>query len=376
MPTPDLALGPEWALLELLCLGLTNVEEQQAFDDLLKTSPLDWGVLLEQAIRHKMLPLLSFHTLTPELEPSVPRRIREHFRSVLDVNRHKRTLWYREASRIITALEERGVRVVGRKDVAFESTIYNGNGSRRFGDIDLLVAPKDRDAVLETLPQLGYQLGLFDWQTQALVPIPRQHLMIFRMNPDHLPVHSRLTGDSILQWFEIDFANSLTWTGSSFDIPLDVAMAEIRYQPVVGFPDMQIPCLLPPFEFISTVLHLFREAWFARWLEWEQDVDLTKFSDVVRLWKRYQDVLTSGSFVQILEQYDLVAPVVWVLEHLDRTLHTGIVPALGLAGRVTEEWLFSGRASGKQLYRWQGSMRQRLYSKDREALFVEVQETA
>lgn len=374
MKIPDLTFGPEWALLELLCLGLMNDEEQQAFNELVKSGKLDWGLLLEQALRHKMLPLLAYHTITADPGKAVPRRVFEHFQSVLDVNRHKRTIWYPEADKIIRFLGEHNVQVLGRKDVAFESSLYGGNGSRRFGDIDLLIAPKDREAVLEALPKLGYQLGLFDWNTQQLAPIPRQHLMIFRMNPDHLPVHSRLTGDAVMQWLEIDFANSLTWHGSTYDVPIDAAMAQIDYQPVVGFPGMVIPCLTPPFQFISTVLHLFREAWFERWLEWEQDVDLTKFSDVIRLWRTYREELATETFAQSLEQFGIVEPMLWVLEHLDRTFHTGSVAALKLEGRVSETWLFSGRASGKQLYQWRGSMRERLFTKDRQKLFVMPEE--
>ena len=375
MKIPDLAFGPEWALMELLCLGLITEEEQTAFNELV-SSELDWGMLLEQALRHKMLPLLAFHTVTAEPGNTVPRRVLEHFRGVIDLNRHKRTIWYPEADKIIRFLGERGIQVLGRKDVAFESRLYGGNSSRRFGDIDLLIAPQDRDGVLEALPELGYQPGLFDWKTQQLAPIPRQHLMIFRLNPDHLPVHSRLTGDPVMQWLEIDFANSLTWHGSEYDVPLDKAMAEISYQPVIGFPDMQIPCMTPPYQFISTVLHLFREAWFERWLEWEQDVDLTKFSDVIRLWRAYEDVLSTGTFTQMLEEFQIVKPMVWVLEHLDRTFHTDSVASLGLEGRVDEAWLFSGRASGKNLFRWRGSMRERLYAKNRESLFVENGEAA
>ena len=369
MSLPDLTFGPEWALLELLCLGLTTDEEQAAFDELVK-SGLDWGMLLEQSLRHKMLPLLAFHTLAAKPEQAVPRRVQEHFQSVLDLNRHKRHIWYQEAHRIIEFLGQHDVQVLGRKDVAFESTLYHGQGSRRFGDIDLLIAPEDRTAVLELLPQLGYTPALFDWETQALAPIPRQHLMIFRLNPDHLPVHSRLTGDSVMQWLEVDFANSLTWHGSEYEIPLDVAMSDIRHQPVVGFADMSMPCLNPTFEFISTVLHLFREAWFARWLEWEQDVDLTKFSDVIRLWKRYRAELATPAFAQTVEKFGIVDPLCWVFEHLDRTFNMDITATLGFTGRVSETWLASGRASGKQLYQWQGTMRERLYSKDRQALFV------
>ena len=376
MKIPDLAFGPEWALLELLCLGLITKEEQDAFTELVKSGSLDWGILLEQALRHKMLPLLAFHTIMAEPEQAVPRRVQDHFRAVIDLNRHKRTIWYPEADKIIRFLGERGIQVLGRKDVAFESRLYSGNSSRRFGDIDLLIAPQDREGVLEALPELGYQPGLFDWQAQQLAPIPRQHLMIFRLNPDHLPVHSRLTGDPIMQWLEVDFANSLTWHGSEYEVPLDEAMAEISYEPVIGFPDMQIPCLTPPFQFISTVLHLFREAWFERWLEWEQDVDLTKFSDVIRSWRAHEDVLATGTFTQMLEAFKIVEPMVWVLEHLDRTFQMNIVASLGLDGRIDEDWLFSGRASGKNRFRWRGSMRERLYTKNRQSLFIPNEEPA
>ncbi|MCP5096082.1 MAG: nucleotidyltransferase family protein [Chloroflexi bacterium] len=373
MKIPDLTFGSEWALMELLCLGLKTHDEQQAFTELIKSDTLDWGVLLEQALRHKMLPLLAFHTLATEPEQTVPRRVQDHFRSALNLNRHKRTIVYQEVNKIIKFFGEQGVQVLGRKDIAFESTLYNGNGTRRFGDIDLLIAPQDRETVLAALPQLGYQIGLFEWQTQKIVPVSRKTMMIFRMNPDHLPVHARLTGDPVMQWLEVDFANSLTWHGSDYNVPLDVAMANIHHQPIAGFPDIKIPCLAPAYQFIGTVLHLFREAWFERWLEWEQDVDLTKFSDVIRLWRTYEDILSTESFVQTLEELGIVDPLVWVLEHLDRTFQTDIVATLGLEGRVSETWLFSGRASGRQLYQWRGSMRERLYSKDRHGLFVEAE---
>ncbi|MCA9956121.1 MAG: hypothetical protein KC434_15435, partial [Anaerolineales bacterium] len=80
------------------------------------------------------------------------------------------------------------------------------------------------------------------------------------------------------------------------------------------------------------------------------------------------------SFAQLLEEFKIVEPMVWVLEHLDRTFNLNTVASLGLEGRVSEEWLCSGRASGKNLFRWQGSMRERLYTKNRQTLFVALEE--
>lgn len=376
MNIPDLTFGSEWALMELLCLGLMTDDEQQAFTDLVKSGTLDWGELLEQALRHKMLPLLAHHTLAVEPGHAVPRRVQDQFRTVLDLNRHKRTLWYREADKVIKFFDEQGVQVLGRKDVAFESMLYGEQGSRRLGDIDLLIEPKDREAVIAGLPKLGYQTGLFNWKTKQLEPLSRKGMLILRMNPDHVPVHSRLIDDPILHYLEVDFANSLTWHGSTYNVPLDVAMASIIRQPIAGFSDIEIPCLPPTFQFIGTVLHLFREAWFERWIEWEQDVDLTKFSDVIRMWRTYNDILATDAFAQSLKDFEIVEPMAWVLEHLDRTFNMDISATLDLKNAVDETKLFSGSASGNQLLQWRGSMRERLYSKNRQGLFVGTKETA
>jgi hypothetical protein len=123
-------------------------------------------------------------------------------------------------------------------------------------------------------------------------------------------------------------------------------------------------------------LHLFREAWVFRegWTEtllsWETDVTLSKFADIIRLWRTHHNVLNTPDFIQTLEEYQIIDPILWVLEHTDRTFHTGIVPALGLEGRVTEEWLHSAGGVGGKRVQWKGTMRERLHCKDRRQLFL------
>ncbi len=151
------------------------------------------------------------------------------------------------------------------------------------------------------------------------------------------------------------------------------ALADIAYLPLSDFPDVRIPCFLPPFQFLFTILHLFREAWFERWIEMDQDVNLMKFADVVRLWQIHRKRLSSDAFIQMLEAFEVKEPVLWVLEHLDRTFHTDIVSALGFAGHVSEDWLSSARVSGGRIVPWQGTMRERLWRKDRRALFAQLE---
>ncbi len=370
MQTPDLTFGPEWAVLELLCLGPSTPGQHEAFVELVQSGRLNWGELLDQALRHRMLPLLAYHVSSSALEEAIPSRIAEHLIRVLDLNKHRRVVWYREAASILEALGERGVPVVGRKAAAFEASLYGSNGSRWLGDIDFLILPGDRNSVESLMPTLDFQLGLFDWRSGRIIPFNREQLIKYRLNPDHLPTFTRVTRDPIVREIEVDFANSLTWAGSLYEIPIEDAFEDVSYEPVSGFQDLLMPCLAPHYQFLDTILHLFREAWFATWLEMEQDVDLMKFGDVVRLWHAHRHALQDGPFVRILEDTGVVDPVVWVLEHLDRALQTDILSALGLEARATESWLASAQDPTGHQRSWRGTMRERLYRKDRRHLLV------
>jgi hypothetical protein len=152
-------------MLELTCLGLTTSDEQEMFERLVKSEHLHWGELLEQAVRHKSLPALAFHILSTPAAESVSPILRAHLRATLTLNSHKTTILRAQAAAIAQALAERNLRFVGRKGIVFESSLYGANGSRRMGDIDFMIAPGDRDTVSGVMSELGYQVGVFDWQT-------------------------------------------------------------------------------------------------------------------------------------------------------------------------------------------------------------------
>lgn len=369
MKLPDFAMGPEWVILELLCRELETPEEHELLVQALEDPALSWGELIEQALRQKMLPMVAYHLASEQHGERMPKPIRRHLESVLDVNRHGIDLLRRESARISDALAGRGVRAVGTKGICFESTLYAGTGARPLLDIDFMIEPKDRETVIATMESLGYETGLFDWPAGSVKPLSRRDIITHRLNPDHIPNFARATGDPVIRYLYVDFANSLTWASSPYDVPVGEALESRIFQPLPGVDGAQLPCFSAEFQFLFTALHLFREAWFERWLASDQDVNLMKFGDLIRLWRRDHQILVSGGLVERLEGYGIVGPTVWVLEHLDRTLHTALVPALHLQGRVTEEWLSSAYASSGTLQRWDGTMRERLQSKKRRLLF-------
>src|SRR5436309_6169941 len=95
-PLPDQSLGPEWTILELLARGIVDDAEQQTVRDLLLSQTLDWGELLEQALRHKMLPMLAHPIISVELRFVVPLSIYLHLESTLEWNRLKLDVFRRE----------------------------------------------------------------------------------------------------------------------------------------------------------------------------------------------------------------------------------------------------------------------------------------
>lgn len=369
---PDLALGKEWTILELVTLGLYSSGERELFAELINSPNLDWQELVAQAKRHKILSILAYYCLSEKFIKIIPQNIlsQVEFPKILFINKHKISLYRKEAARIITAFKRQNIRFVGTKGISLESTVYPSQGIRTMSDMDFMILPGDRKIVRKTLFELGYSMGTFDYETGKIKPHSRELMIKYKLSPDHLPSHILLTGSIIVPFIEVDIANSLTWTSCPFQIPVELALENIIYQSLLGSEDIQLPIFSSQFQFIFTILHLFKEAWIEITLDMNgKDVSLSKFSDVVRIWRTYKNQLQNQEFVAILEQWSIVEPVLWVLEHLDRTFQTNIVSDLGLEGRVTEEWLSSASANNRISRQWHGTMRERLFSRDRHQLF-------
>jgi hypothetical protein len=374
----DVALGPEWAALELLCVGRAE-EEPERLAQLLRDPELQWGELLEQAMRHQTLPLLALHVL--ELagrdEIQLTPLIAWHLAEYLETNRWRLAVFRREAARIAGALRPLGVPFVCTKGITFESTIYRGRGGRMLKDIDFMIPPSARETIPEALKKLGYQPGEYDLRTGAIMPHTRRMEVIYALSPDHLPSHGRLSDEPCVPFLHVDFANSLTWARSPYEVPVEEALRHRVELPLPGMAGATIPGFTPDYQFLFTVLHLFREAGFEQWLELELDVSLMKFGDVIRLFKAHGAELADGRFTALLEAYGVVEPVAWVLEHTDRTFGTSMTEQLGLEGRVDEDVLFNARPStGKEDRKWRGTMRERLWARDRRALLTRIEAEA
>ena len=358
-PLPDRLLGSEWTILELLARGIVDDSERQTVCDLLLTDTLNWGELLEQALRHKMLPMLAHHIISENLRFEVPTSIYQHLESVLEWNRWQIEVFRREAVRVAQGLASRGIHFVVTKGIAFESTLYGNLGTRYMNDIDFMIAPRDREVVLTTMQELGFR-PFFEWAKDA-----RREEISSRLNRDHLPKLARDVDHPGVRLINVDVANSLTWTKSPFDVPVEEALEHRVDQPVPGMPGVSLPCFRPRYQFLFTALHLFREAWLQKFVDFGNDVGLMKFGDVIRLIDRYRAELSDGELLRVMETHRVSDPVAWVLRRLDDTFHTHTLELLALENHGDEQLLASQLQSSGYVRASGQSMRERLQSKTR-----------
>ena len=131
---------------------------------------------------------------------------------------------------------------------------------------------------------------------------------------------------------------------------------------------MSIPCFLPKYQFLFTVLHLFREAWLQKFVDLGTDVGLMKFGDVIRLIDQNRNELTDGELLRTMETHSVTDAVAWVLRHLDETFQTSTLELLALEKHGDEELLASQMQSSAYVSASGQPMRERLQSKARGSL--------
>jgi hypothetical protein len=358
-PLSDQSLGPEWTILELLARGLADDSERQVARDLLVSETINWGELLEQALRHKMLPMLAHHVISAGLRFDVPMSIYLHLESALEWNRWQIEVFRRETIRVAQGLAGRGIHFVVTKGMTFESMLYGSLGTRHMNDIDFMIAPRDRESVLSVMQELGFR-PFFEWAKD-----PRREEISSRFNPDHLPKLAREIDQPGTRIINVDVANSLTWTKSPFDVPVEEALEDSVEQPVPGMPGASVPCFRPKYQFLFTVLHLFREAWLQKFVDFGTDVGLMKFGDVIRLIDRDRNELTDAGLLRTMEIHRVTDAVAWVLRQLDETFQLHTLQLLALEKHGDERLLASQMQSSGYVRTSGQSMRERLQSKAR-----------
>lgn len=197
-------MRPEVALLLVCARAQLDAGQRKRTCELVKQE-LDWNYLLQLADRHGLQPLLHSHlnSVCPESVPPEPRQqLRLAFQRVSALN----ILLTHELLKLLALFAENGVTAVPYKGPALALQVYGNVSLRQFGDLDILVHPRDilraRDLLLAQgyapLPELtdGQQAVLL--RTQCNLPFTRERKRMI------VELHWTVSAPSFARPFEVD----------------------------------------------------------------------------------------------------------------------------------------------------------------------------
>ncbi|GLW86660.1 nucleotidyltransferase family protein [Actinokineospora globicatena] len=321
---------------------------------------VDWDLLVAGALRQRLLPKLADFVIRSGGMSVLGKELRKILVQARHENRHKGRLAAREAARVVEALTAAGVNVVCTKGVVHQAALYDGSGGRVFGDVDLMIDQAGAAACAQVMPALGYLPGLrHDLVADTLVPLEKRDLAMYKLYPDHLPHFLRPLLGEALPYFMVDFCFDIVWYGAAWRIPMAEVLAETRLVTVdLGDGTVELPALTQPYDFLFTVTHLFREAWFERTAA-VANPRLNQFADLWRQWSRLSPA-TVVELRELVHRHEIGPPVAWGCHYVDQLHGSDIVGALGLAEFCDEGWLRSASGTGGQYLSWSGDMRARV----------------
>ncbi len=357
--------GVEWIILEKITKG--DAEDTQLIKDLFSYE-INWGELMEQAMSHKIFPMLAYFVIENDCFDKVPPFVNQYFRIFLDVNMEKVKKIKEAAIEITKELTKLNIPFVATKGVILDNELYGNVGCRFMSDADFIVEVKNKNIVMETLKSLGYKIGTVNWKNNGIKELSREEYLIYLNTPDKLPEFVKETDNNIIKYVSIGFVCSLTWNKCEYSVDINDALKNIRLIDI-GLNNEKIPALGITYHYIYIILHLYKHAWLEFLSRWNNDVNLVKFGDVYRYYKKYKEIIDK-ELPEIIKKQNIENPVIWTLQHTDEIFGSNIVENLNYENFINDEYLHSAGDKKGNIRIWKGNMRERLKSKNRKKLFI------
>ena len=146
---------PEGELL-LHCARAHLSDETAARVAELARAPLDWDLVFRLGIRHGTIPRLHRH-LVATCPGVAPPAATERIRAQNEYNSLRNLTQARELIRVLGALDAGGVEALAYKGPTLATHAYGDLAHRQFGDLDLLVRPRDAARAAALLAEQGYR---------------------------------------------------------------------------------------------------------------------------------------------------------------------------------------------------------------------------
>jgi hypothetical protein len=361
-----MAISSEAALLLRVARSVLTDAEAEAVRQLIaaQDDELDWGLFVDLAFRHHVLPLVSRNMLAYHLHPGLARQggflYEEMLTNAYQVNQVRNEALARELVTILGELARRSVRPVVRKGAVLGQEVYGDVGVRRSFDIDLMVEPDEVPAVEAVLTALGYAEGNPSANRRAIVPRERREAVFWAMRVPNRQFQ-RPTSERFVNMYVVDLCLNHFLPGGGYDLPAGDLANRSRSVRLFG---ATARAFTTEEMVIDLTTHLFKEATSLHYMNLAKDLTVSKFLDVATLvssqpvdWSVVQDRVAA---------YKVREPVYFAMHYTD-VVYPGTIPS-GVLDALRGSDLAFLRETGqvdKDVRQWQGDFMARLFDRRR-----------
>ncbi|MBB5774970.1 nucleotidyltransferase family protein [Nonomuraea jabiensis] len=360
---------PEFDLLLSLSRIEVTTSEAERCRRLLRDhkNDFDWGLFIDQAGRHKVLPLVGRHIVRHNLHnggdgiPLIPYRWLHN--SVYFANKRRNEVLGQEFAVLFGALNAAGVPYAVRKGPVIAETLYRDPGLRRMNDLDLLIDRDDAERVGDILAAHGYTQGRLSADGTSIEPFTRSTQAFWRMHvPNELP-YAKLSDREEVDVFFVDLCLSVSKPRSKETLTTRDLLARRRPTRLCG---ADAYALALEDQFVDLCLHFRKEATSRHYIEAGVDLQLLKFLDIASMCAY---VTTESAWKAVLDHAaeSGAADGVYYAMYYAALLYPGDVPEDRLAALRPDDLGFLeeyGAVDGR-VETWDLSFADRLFARDR-----------
>lgn len=298
-------------LLKLASKGSEEGSAEEIEVILRDSDEIDWDHLLECATRHRVVSLC-FHSLKPHLDRMLGEgslsedcvsRMREQYEEVARINAEG----VAQVARMGRRLDEQGIKFVLLKGLTLAQTVYRLHTAlRRFGDIDILVAPEDARAATAVFNNLGYVQGTYNLERDTIIAFPRR--VLEDTNRLHMPPFVKR------DCLNVDVHTRLEVPSSTFELPTHDMLS--RSQLLHLTPDLRVLALSVEDGLLHLCVHLSTEAQlYYPNIQRGVDLRLIKFCDIHGYVRYHRERIDWDKAEYLVHAYGLQDPVFYALYH-------------------------------------------------------------
>jgi hypothetical protein len=178
----------------LLCVARSEMDAKtrERFRQLL-SQEINWSMLLKNAERHRLAPLLYWHL--KEFSDECPKDAFDNLKQSFNKNARDNLLLTAETIRLVRLFEEHCIIAIPYKGVALAQQLYGNTGLRSSVDLDLLICRKDVQRAREVLLNAGYEqeIEISDEQLNVYARSECDQVFIHRQTQIYLELHWAVT---------------------------------------------------------------------------------------------------------------------------------------------------------------------------------------